>query len=166
MNFEIAFCVLLWYCYLMIKHLELMDGPFDVEDSFSLVVVRNQGYIVMGRKRRGYGEDKLVLPGGKNKFYISSVGIGLVPTTHDASREVYEETGLDIDHRAITQKRLLHSEMLEDYKLWLPHLLAGYTVDGFIETDSDRVLEAKIFRQQLNPLGRMEFISTAADIKT
>lgn len=51
---------------------------------------------------------------------------------------------------------LPYKEMPDDYKFWLPHLLAGYAINAFIESDMGQIVEVKTFKQKLEPLGRME----------
>jgi len=183
----------------MIEHLDIARGPLDSDDSYSLAVVRSAGGVALGRKTRGFGIGRLVLPGGKDRYYISGSGIGLVPGTVDVSREVFEETGLDIDPKLFTQaamlaldteddtktvavyraycrqiplkkssefseldwydeQRLPYDEMPPDYIQWLPHVLAGYAVTTFLETDNDELVGGMIYRQQLEPLNRAEMI--------
>lgn len=172
-------------------------GPYELEDYFSLSVIRSAGSLVLGRKTRGYGAGKLALPGGKDHYYLSELGIGLATGPQNASREIYEEVGLDIDPQLIARVGILYvsteddnkdvaiyevtcrqasltntdelesvnwypedslpyEEMPADYKLWLPSILAGYMVTAYLETDHDEILEGKLFRQQINPLGRLE----------
>ena len=57
-------------------------------------------------------------------------------------------------------EKLPYDEMPKDYKLWLPHILAGYAVNAFFETDSG----PKIFRQKLDTLGRMEEVPIAGGV--
>src|SRR5665213_268958 len=181
----------------MTESLGLMTGPLESEDTFSLVVIRSAGSVLLGRKTRGYGTGKLVLPGGSDHYYLSSQGIGLVEGGHNASREVQEETGLTIDSSQIVQKGVLYiateedskdvviyetyadrieptssaelesvawfeettlpyEEMPADYALWLPSLLTGCVITGFLETDHDEIVAGNIFIQQTNPLGRLQ----------
>lgn len=181
----------------MAESLEIMDGPLEADDQFNLTVVRSTGSIVMGRKLRGYGKGRLVLPGGKSHYYLGSGGIAIVPGPYDASRELFEETGIDTDVRSLSQVGLLniateediksvaiyeahtrkvalhntaeltdldwyaetslpYNEMPKDYKLWLPHILAGYAVTAYFETYNDDLVDATIYRQQQNPLSRAE----------
>lgn len=93
-----------------------MDGPFDSADSFSLVVVRNSGDIVLGRKTRGYGAGKLVLPGGKDRYYLGDDGVALIPGIQDAEREVREELGVAIDPSDLRQLGMLHIATEDDNK--------------------------------------------------
>lgn len=51
---------------------------------------------------------------------------------------------------------LPYGEMPSDYKLWLPHLLAGYAVTAYLENNSDQLVAAQLFRQKLDPLERAE----------
>lgn len=56
-------------------------------------------------------------------------------------------------------EELPYEEMPDDYKLWLPHVLAGYAVTAFFETEAGAVVDASVFRQRLEPLGRLENVS-------
>lgn len=81
--------------------IELLSGPYDSEGDYSLVVVRNQGKVALGRKTRGFGHTKdglrqLTLPGGKNHFYLGSNGIYLKPTANEAARETRQEIGISL----------------------------------------------------------------------
>ena len=183
----------------MKESLQLLDGPFDAEDSFTLAILRNSGAIILGQKTRGFGAGKLVLPGGKDHLYVGNSGIALVPHIDNITREVNEEIGLMINHTAFTRIADLHvsteddgkdisvfqancscaeinstdelqnaqwysendlpyEEMPEDYSLWLPHVLAGYAVTAYIVTDRESIVDARIFRHKLEPLGRMEML--------
>lgn len=184
----------------MTEWLDLARGPLDADDSFNLAVIRSAGGIVLGRKTRGYGTGRLVLPGGKDHYYISGEGIGIVPGVVDVSREVNEETGLDIDPKLFTQAAMLnvdteddiksvavyrahsrqvpltdsgefadldwygtsdlpYDKMPEDYAHWLPHVLAGYAVTAFFDTYEEKLLGGTVYRQQQNPLGRLEMLA-------
>lgn len=48
---------------------ELLDSPalHDSDRDFSLVVVRHEDALLLGRKTRGFGAGNWVLPGGKDK---------------------------------------------------------------------------------------------------
>lgn len=100
----------------MAELLPASAGPLESEDSYSLTIVRGGGSIVLGRKAHGYGSGKLVLPGGKDRFYLGEYGIGLVPGRHNASREVFEETGLAIPPSALSEVGTLHIATEEDNK--------------------------------------------------
>jgi 8-oxo-dGTP diphosphatase len=169
----------------------------DSDESFSLAVVTNGNRIVLGNKTRGFGTGMLVLPGGKNRYCVDANGLGLIPGPIDASREVREETGLDIDpnsfvhmarlnidteddFRAVSVyqarsgdyplvstgeledlawhdvRTLPYDKMPRDYEFWLPHVLAGYAVTAFFTTNYSDLVGAKIFRQPLEPIGRLE----------
>lgn len=176
-----------------------MTGPIEADDDFNLTVIRTDNSVLIGRKTRGFGEGRLVLPGGKTRYYIGDSGMALVPFQEEAARELSEETGLSITTEQLAQKGILHIadaddtrtirvyeatveamsqatsteladlgwhslaelrylDMPEDYALWLPHILGGYAINGFIETDANKVVAANIFRQKLEPLGRMEHV--------
>ncbi len=184
----------------MTEQLNFMGGPIESEDSFSLAVIQTRRRILLGRKSRGFAEGRLVLPGGKDHFYLSADGVSLTPGVFGASREVFEEAGLDIPPSAFRQVGMLHvateednkdisiytttsseaelkdseelrdlswididelpyDEMPSDYKLWLPHILDGYAVNAYLETDQDRIMGGDVFRQKIDPLGRSEHFS-------
>jgi ADP-ribose pyrophosphatase YjhB (NUDIX family) len=64
----------------------------------------------------------------------------------------------DLSWEAI--EALPYGEMPGDYKLWLPHVLAGYAITAFFEVDEDQeVVSAKLFRQKVEPLERMEEVA-------
>lgn len=183
----------------MSETLAILHGPIEADDDFNLTVVRYGGAVLMGRKTRGYGEGKLVLPGGKTRFYIGASGMGILPFASEAAREATEETGLavsanqmrpmgvlhvaDEDTRIvrlyearlairpsdvksgeledidwIDESELQYDHMPDDYRLWLPHVLAGYAVTAFFESDGHQVVEGQVFRQRLDPLGRAELL--------
>lgn len=181
----------------MKERLESSHTLLDSDESFSLSVVTNDNRIALGAKTRGFGSGRLVLPGGKNRYSIDASGICIVSGPVDASREVYEETGLDIDPSSFLHvarlnidteddfrtisvykaksgnyplidtgelegltwhdvQALPYDKMPKDYRYWLPHVLAGYAVTAFFTTNYTDLVAAKIFRQQLEPIGRLE----------
>ena len=98
----------------MMEFTDLADGPFESDDSFTLTVVRNAEKVVLGRKMRGFGEGQLVLPGGKNHYYLSAAGVDIVPGRDNAQREVREEVGFSIDRQEFTQVGVLHIATEDD----------------------------------------------------
>lgn len=182
------------------ESVNLHDSALESEDSFTLGLIESENSFVLGRKTRGFGKNKLVLPGGKNHFYLSTLGIGKVTPVGNVAREIQEETGLFINPANLSLAATLHvsdylddtrtihvlratqqeiplqpsdelnpierypkvdppyEKMPADYELWLPHVLGGYTVTAFLETENNKIIESQIFRQQINPLGRMELI--------
>lgn len=74
----------------------ILSGPFNSDEDFTLVVLRHQGNVAFGRKTRGFGEGKLVLPGGKTQYYLGPGGVSIKPLGSEASREVGEEIGLTL----------------------------------------------------------------------
>lgn len=181
----------------MTESLLSMSGLLEAEDDFNLTIVHCEDSILMGRKMRGFGKGKLVLPGGKTRYSIGESGIYIIPFEEEAAREATEETGIPLIGALFEQTGVLHiadeidtrtiriyktrvvartathsdelsdlnwhpadalpyGEMPQDYGLWLPHILAGYAVTAFFETNSDQIVDAKIFRQRLNPLERAE----------
>lgn len=78
-----------------------MDGPFDNPSALSLIAVRNQGGLLLGKKTRGYGKGKLVMPGGKDKEWRNGIVAGYRPAVHDAMDELAQETGLIVPERNI-----------------------------------------------------------------
>jgi hypothetical protein len=192
----------MWYYIFMSEWLDLARGPIDSDDEFNLAIIRGAGCVVLGRKSRGYGAGKIVLPGGKKRYYLIGNGIGIIPGTVDVSGEVFEETRLDIDTGLFTQAAMLfvateddtktveihtahirkvpllpasisaditdlnwheeaslpYDDMPPDYKLWLPHVLSGYAVNAFFETEKGVLFGGKVYRQRLEPIGRMEML--------
>jgi 8-oxo-dGTP diphosphatase len=194
------------YTYFMIEQLGALHGPRDSDESFSLAVIRSAGGVILGRKTRGFGTGKLMLPGGKDRYFVSGNGVGLIPGRVDVAREVREETGLDIDPIEFEQRAVLHvyapgstrtitayqawamqeplqstdeltplewhnektlpyDEMPDDYRHWLPHVLAGYAVTAFFNTTSGGHVGGKVFRQQLEPLGLLEEVPVPAQVQ-
>ncbi|HSW74440.1 MAG TPA: hypothetical protein VLG16_01075 [Candidatus Saccharimonadales bacterium] len=178
---------------------EVACEPIESDEIFNLIVVRSVGHIALGQKTRGYGRDKLVLPGGKERYCLSSSGVGILLGAYDASRELFEETGIDLDPSLLSEvgrlnidteddTRLVkvltgssrkvplkgdseltgldwypeislpYEKMPRDYGLWLPHVLAGYVVTAFLDTDEGELLGGHIFRQHIDPLERAELI--------
>lgn len=185
----------------MTEALSILTGPMESDEDYSLTVLRTQNSVLMGRKTRGYGMGKLVLPGGKNRWYLGETGMGFMPFADEAAREAREETGIRISTQELQQKGILHvigeeeskvvriydalvepnlatvsgeladqawlpatelpyQEMPQDYPLWLPHVLAGYAVTAFLQTEQDELVHATVYRQQLQPLGRAEPVTT------
>lgn len=181
----------------MKESLSLLRGPIEADDDFNLTVIRRDQQIVMGTKQHGFGAGKLVLPGGKTRYYLGESGLHLVPFGEEAAREASEETGLPISTAQLSQTGLLvvsdeddtktiriyqvhlpehmtvssdeladigwqhagrldYDQMPGDYRLWLPHIIAGYAVQAFIYSEKGHVVESEIFRQQIDPLGRLE----------
>lgn len=180
--------------------LEIASGPIESDEIFNLVVVRSLGHIVLGQKTREYGSGSLVLPGGKERYYLNTNGVGILPGTYDASRELFEETGIDLNPSLLSEvgrlnieteddtrlvrvfmgtsrkiplegsselaevdwypeTSLPYDQMPRDYELWLPHVLAGYVVTAFLDTDQGELLDGRVFRQRINPLERAEMIT-------
>jgi len=172
----------------------------ESEDDLNLTLIRSEGAMLLGKKTRGYGEGKLVLPGGKSRHFVSSMGIGILPYDGEAAREATEESGISIVPGQLAQVAMLYvsteedtkiirvyethlsrtdvsaseefselswqdeetlpyDNMPEDYRLWLPHVLAGYAVTGFFETDRDALVVTTLYRQRLQPLERAELIT-------
>jgi 8-oxo-dGTP diphosphatase len=171
---------------------------FEADDCFSLTVVRHAGSIALGRKTRGYGVGRLVLPGGKDRF-------GPAGSLHEnAAREVKEEIGVEA---AVKQVGVLHisteadikkvslfeawtklpylhpseelsspqwypkdalpyEDMPADYAIWLPHIIAGYSVTAMLETNQDVVIGGMVIRQQQEPLGRAEQVPLLSGMMT
>ncbi len=105
--------------------------PFPAEDDavLSLVCIRNDaGDVLMGRKTRGFGAGRLVLPGGKGRYWAGSSGILRSPFIYDAAREVHEETGIALDATALTQVGQLHVER-HDSEMDVLQIFAGSSND-------------------------------------
>jgi hypothetical protein len=68
--------------------IEIASGPLDSDEVFNLIVVRSVGHVALGRKTRGYGSNRLVLPGGKERYYLRSSGVGILPA-HMTQAEDY-----------------------------------------------------------------------------
>jgi 8-oxo-dGTP pyrophosphatase MutT (NUDIX family) len=100
----------------MTEYVDLLNGPIDLDGEYNLAVVRSAGAIILGRKTRGYGTGKLVLPGGKEQFYLGRDGIGLVPGAYGARREVRQETGLTLDWKLFKDYGRLHILTEDDEK--------------------------------------------------
>ena len=184
----------------MVESIGFMGAATESEDDFSLTLMRSEGAILLGKKTRGYGEGKFVLPGGKSRHFVSSMGVGILPYDGEAAREATEESGVSIVSDQLAQVAMLYvsteedtktirvyetylprtdvsasgefselgwqdertlpyDNMPEDYRLWLPHVLAGYAVTGFFETDQDALVATTLYRQRLQPLGRAELIA-------
>lgn len=80
---------------------DFLGGPYESEVFYTLVVVRDTSNpenpnLLMGRKTRGFGEGKLVFPGGKIREYTGLGGIAIKPIPLEAARELKEETGLAV----------------------------------------------------------------------
>src|SRR4051812_20460816 len=104
----------------MYSNLEFLGSALDAEDTFTLAVVRSTKGIIMGRKQRGYAAGKLVVPGGKNHYYLGATGVAMVPGSQNASRELYEETGVDVPSDSFQQRGILHVSDEEDNRdVWL-----------------------------------------------
>jgi hypothetical protein len=80
-------------------------------------------------------------------FTGSSLKIPLKGSSELSELDWYPETSLPYEH------------MPRDYELWLPHLLAGYAVTAFFDTDQGELLGGRIFRQHIDPLERAEVIT-------
>jgi 8-oxo-dGTP diphosphatase len=185
----------------MAQDIEFLGAPMDSDEEFSLTLVRAQGGLLLGEKTRGFGTGKLVLPGGKDQFYLSASGIGLLPDKFGAVRELGQETGLNLPEAALTnvgnlyvtkygddydderhiklfeavlpaqtstddtdelidlswhpESDLPYDRMPDDYKLWLPHIVGGFTVDAFFEIDENDKIYGKMFGHPRDGQGRM-----------
>jgi 8-oxo-dGTP pyrophosphatase MutT (NUDIX family) len=82
----------------MSEPIELLGGPHESDEQYNLAVITagtELGRVVLlGEKTRGYGAGQLVLPGGKERYYVGSSGMLLVPG--GVEREVREETKLAV----------------------------------------------------------------------
>ena len=61
-------------------------------------------------------------------------------------------------------RALPYERMPADYRLWLPHVLAGRAVTGFFEKQKGRIRAAQVFAQQQEPLGRLEKVVDFVDL--
>lgn len=178
--------------------------PSDLPESLSLVIARKRQTVLLGRKARGFGKGNLVLPGGKDQYYLDGEGMALVPGEEGAAREFGQETGIYLPSAAFQQRGVLfvngrderevkvysatvpdlgepqdsdelqelhwyldhalpYTEMPADYRQWLPHIMAGYAITAFLDTnESEQIVGGNIFRQKLDPLGRLEQIPISA----
>lgn len=89
---------------------DCLSGPCDSDESYSLVIARQgQGHILLGRKTRGFGQGKWVLPGGKDRYWIGPGYVGRQPGTVDAARELNQETGLVVEHQDLALVGTIHA---------------------------------------------------------
>jgi hypothetical protein len=123
------------FFHFMLTSIDILDGPFEFDDSYSLVVVRHAGCVALGRKTRGYGTGRLVLPGGKNRYYIGGDGIGIVPEDIEASREVKEELGVNTN---ANQVGVLH--ITDEYDIRKIAIFEAHCADPALQV-SDELTE-------------------------
>jgi 8-oxo-dGTP diphosphatase len=88
----------------------------EIEGHFSLAALVSDDKLLLGRKTRGYGRGKLVLPGGKDQYFMGNKNIDIFAGNRNAQREVLEETGLMIDSDRFRHAGVLYVATDDDNK--------------------------------------------------
>jgi hypothetical protein len=136
--------------------IEFLHGPTDSDELYNLAVVTAStelgGMVLLGEKTRGYGAGQLVLPGGKEHYYVGVSGVFLVPG--EVEREVREETKLAVPAGSWTPAGGLvvadEEDVLRQIDVYTVELPELYEV-----TDSDELQNLAWFPAHDLPYNRM-----------
>lgn len=82
------------------------------ETRCNLIIVLSPAGLLMGMKTRGFGAGKLVLPGGKEKFFGPDF-TGKRPSVEDVKDELFTETGLGLPIQAFIGVGYLYVEQAD-----------------------------------------------------
>jgi 8-oxo-dGTP pyrophosphatase MutT (NUDIX family) len=130
----------------MVEQLPFPVFPYDDPSIMSLVCAQDEyGHILMGRKTRGFGAGKLVLPGGKGTQWLDSQGVGLNLPSIDASRELEQETGVIVAPEKLTHAGALFVENADSETSQVNILRYRGRLTGF--HDSDELHDVRLVSQ-------------------
>lgn len=99
------------------EEIQFYGFPYQDTQQFNLVCVTSLDgeQILLGKKTRGFGKDKFVLPGGKCIFWITQGGqVARRSPSYDAHLELKQETGIDVPHTMLNHLGWLMIEQFDE----------------------------------------------------
>lgn len=134
---------------MVMRQLFETNNPLESDQNFSLTVIQAAGHVLFGRKTRGFGEDKLVLPGGRGMLYEDYA--------HNAVREVEEETGMRLGHmsvRAVGGLHIMDMDEMEDISV---QITAARIAEQVPVTDTNELAGLDWYSEATLPYDEMPY---------